>query len=326
MTRSATAIAHPNIALIKYWGNYDEELRLPSNGSISLTLGTLETQTTVTFRDELRSDQATINGRSASDASLTRISAHLDRIRLRAGIEDWAQVDSQNNFPTGVGIASSASAFAALTLAATTAAGLTLDPESLSRIARTGSGSACRSIYGGYVEWFPGQSDQESIARPLADPDHWQLFDIIAVVNREHKEVGSSAGHARAETSPLQAARVKDTPRRLGICRDAIRAQDFASLAAIVELDSNLMHAVMLTSKPALVYWSPGTIEVMHAVRNWRNQGLEVCYTIDAGPNVHCICTPNTVEKVVMGLSQITSVQEIIKALPGGPAVIVGSS
>lgn len=321
--RTASAVASPNIALIKYWGNRDHELRLPSNGSISLTLGGLETRTTVTFDETLPFDRLTVDGSQPNNSALVRVSEHLDRIRHLAGIHTPARVESRNNFPTGVGIASSASAFAALTLAGTAAADLSLNPKELSRLARLGSGSACRSIFGGYVEWYAGETHADSHAEPLAPPEHWDLIDLIAVISREHKGIGSTQGHTLADTSPLQSARVTDALRRLNICRDALLHRDFPTLASIVEQDSNLMHAVMFTSIPALIYWSPTTIEVMQAVTTWRAEGLEVCYTIDAGPNVHCLCTKQYADQVEERLSHLPGVIDLLRAHPGGPASVI---
>jgi len=321
--RTARAVASPNIALIKYWGNLDHNLRWPSNGSISLTLGGLETRTTVTFDETLPSDRLTVDGLTLPNSALLRVSEHLDRIRRIAGIHTPAHVESQNNFPAGVGVASSASAFAALTLAGTAAADLSLNPKELSRLARLGSGSACRSIFGGYVEWHAGETDADSYAEPLAPPEHWDLIDLIAVISREHKGVGSTQGHTLADTSPLQSARVADAPRRLNICRDALLHRDFPTLASIVELDSNLMHAVMFTSTPALIYWSPATLEVMHAVTAWRAEGLDVCYTIDAGPNVHCLCRKQHADQVEERLDYLPGVIDLLRAHPGGPASVI---
>ncbi|MEE8567072.1 MAG: diphosphomevalonate decarboxylase [Anaerolineales bacterium] len=321
--RTASAVASPNIALIKYWGNRDHELRLPSNGSISLTLGGLETRTTVTFDETLPSERLTVDGSQPNNSALVRVSEHLDRIRHLAGIHTPARVESRNNFPTGVGIASSASAFAALTLAGTAAADLSLNPKELSRLARLGSGSACRSIFGGYVEWYVGETHADSHAEPLAPPEHWDLIDLIAVISREHKGIGSTQGHTLADTSPLQSARVTDALRRLNICRDALLHRDFPTLASVVEQDSNLMHAVMFTSIPALIYWSPTTIEVMQAVTTWRAEGLEVCYTIDAGPNVHCLCTKQYADQVEERLGHLPGVIDLLRAHPGGPASVI---
>ncbi|HLF89622.1 MAG TPA: diphosphomevalonate decarboxylase [Anaerolineales bacterium] len=318
--QSATAIAQPNLAFIKYWGNQDHTLRIPSNGSISMNLAGLETQTRVRFDAGLPGDSLTLDGHPASEPALARAKAMLDRVRDMAGIRDPAEITSGNNFPTGTGIASSASAFAALALAASFAAGLSLDEAELSRLARTGSGSACRSVPGGFVEWQVGSTHTDSFAFTIASPEYWTLVDCVAIVSTEHKPTGSTEGHALANSSPLQTARVADAPHRLDICRRAIRTRDFETLADIVELDSNMMHSVMMTSSPRLIYWQPGTLAVMEAVRRWRAEGIPACYTIDAGPNVHVLCEASALQKVEKGLEEIPGVLKVLSAGPGGPA------
>ncbi len=317
---TATAQACANIAFIKYWGDRDAALRIPSNGSISMNLEGLYTRTEVSFAPELNKDMLTINAFPISGPGLARVSALLDRVRQMAGMKLCAQVTSQNNFPIGAGLASSASAFAALSLAASAAAGLQLSEQDLSRLARTGSGSACRSVPGGFVEWQAGESDADSFAFSIAPPDHWSLADCIAVVSQAHKFTGSTEGHARAYTSPLQAARQEEVPRLLMECRRAILERDFDSLAIVTELDCQLMHAVMMTSSPPLLYWQPATLSVMQAVRSWRRGGLPVCYTIDAGPNVHVICEAGAAAQVSVQLGEVPGVSQVLVASPGGPA------
>ncbi len=319
---SATATAHPNIALIKYWGDIDPELHIPANGSISMNLSGLTTRTMVSFNPSLQEDQFIFNGEPTVGTALERVSIILNRVRRLAGISTFARVESKNNFPVAAGIASSASGFAALSLAASRSVGLILTEKDLSRLARIGSGSACRSIPGGFVEWQLGHNDTDSYAYSIAPPDFWDVADCITIVSPEEKSISSSAGHALAATSILQAVRVADAPHRLSLCRDAIRRRSFPALTEIVELDSNLMHSVMNTSTPALLYWQPGTIEIIQAVQTWRKAGLPVCYTIDAGPNVHVLCPGYWEEKIVERLRQLPCVLEVIPSHPGGPAKI----
>lgn len=320
---TATAQANPNIAFIKYWGNRDNILRLPSNGSISMNLDGLYTRTTVSFQPSLPYDELIINGREVMGPGLDRISYILDIIRGMANIHERAEVMSENNFPSGAGIASSASAFAALALAGSKAAGLTLSEPELSRLARRGSGSAARSIPGGFVEWQAGTGDEDSFAFSIAEPGHWNLVDCVAIVSAAHKKTGSTEGHFVAPTSPLQAARLADATRRLDICRKAILERDFDTFASIVELDSDMMHAVMMTSMPALHYWKPASLDVMTCVRQWRSEGVPVCYTVDAGPNVHVICLETEAHSIEKRLREIRGVDKVLVARAGGPATIV---
>ena len=320
---TATATACPNIAFIKYWGNRNATLRLPSNGSISMNLDGLYTRTRVKYNADLKEDALTINGSPVNHSGLVRVQRFMDEVRRLAGVTMCAQIDSENNFPIGAGIASSSAAFAALSLAATHAAGLDLLEQGLSRLARRGSGSACRSIPEGFVEWQAGTSDKDSYAYSIASPEYWPVADVIAIVSSDHKEVGSSEGHSLAGTSPLQPARVAGTQQRLDFCRQAIQQRDFSALARIVELDSNLLHAVMITSQPALFYWAPASLTVMRAVIAMRKGGLPVCYTLDAGPNVHVLCLTEWMTKVVEAVKQIPGVQQVITARAGGGAHLV---
>jgi diphosphomevalonate decarboxylase len=323
---TATAQASPNIAFIKYWGNRDNTLRIPMNGSISMNLDGLFTRTTVSFQPSLSFDELIINGHEVRGAGLERVSHILDLIRGMARINERAEVMTENNFPSGAGIASSASAFAALALAASNAAGLNLREQELSRLARRGSGSAARSIPSGFVEWQAGTTDEDSFAFSIAEPDHWNLVDCVAIVSASHKKTGSTEGHPIAATSPLQAARVADAPRRLEICRNAIFNCDFDSFASIVELDSDMMHSVMMTSTPALHYWKPASLEVMNNVRAWRAEGIPACYTVDAGPNIHVICPETEAHIIDTRLREISGVEDVLVARPGGPAKIVNGN
>jgi diphosphomevalonate decarboxylase len=323
-TRTATAIAHPNIAFIKYWGNRDQELRIPSNGSISMNLGGLFTRTNVTFDESIESDQLLIAGEEATGQALSRMTNFLSLVRTQSGIDTFARVESENNFPMGTGIASSASAFASLSLAASAAAGLDLNEGELSRLARRGSGSACRSIPGGFVEWQAGTSDNDSYAFSVAPTDHWDLIDLVAIVSQEHKATGSAEGHLRANTSPFQEARITEVPKHLQICRDAILKKDFQAFAEICEYDTHMMHAVIMTSSPTLIYWQAPTLAIMQAVRSWRADGISVCYTIDAGPNVHVICEGQFQDQVKARLHDIPGVKRVLSAQPGGPARLIG--
>jgi len=315
----ATAVAHPNIALIKYWGNRDHALRIPANSSLSMNMGGLTTTTTVTFDDALADDIVVLDGVEQSGGARERVVHMLDRVRSMADVKTRACVESRNDFPAGAGLASSASGFAALALATSAAAGLNLDEAALSRLARLGSGSACRSVPAGYVEWQAGTDDASSYAFSIAPPEHWDLRDEIAIVDMAHKAVGSTQGHALADTSPLHAGHVATIPDRLARVRAAILRRDFAALAPVVEDDALAMHAVMMTSNPPLIYWLPATVAIIHAVRAWRAEGLPVCFTIDAGANVHCLCEASAASGVKRRLESIPGVEELLMAAPGGP-------
>jgi diphosphomevalonate decarboxylase len=317
---TASATANSNIAFIKYWGNRDDHLRLPASGSISMNLDGLQTQTTVTVTPDAADDEVIIGGTLADGNAAGRVSRFLDIVRTLAGTTDHARVSSANNFPTGAGIASSASAFAALAIAGSHAYGLNLDERALSALARRGSGSASRSIPAGFVEWYAADTDAGSYAESFAPVDHWALVDCVAIVSRQHKETGSTEGHAIAATSPLQSARLATAPQRLAACKQAVLDRDFTKFADVVELDSTVMHSVMMTGSPALFYWQPATLAVMDQVRRWRASGIPVCYTIDAGANVHCLCETAAADTIQNGLMAIPGVADVLRAGVGGGA------
>ena len=322
--KTATARAHSNIAFVKYWGNRDHDLRLPSNSSVSMNLSDLHTTTTVEWNTRLSEDVLTINGKAASEAALRRVRIHLRNLRNRFEIDDYAEVTSSNNFPMGTGIASSASAFAALTVAAAAAIQFELSERETSTLARLGSGSAARSIPAGFVEWHAGSCHETSFAESFAPPRHWKLVDLIAIVSRAHKRIGSTAGHETAASSAIQSARVESARERIDALKSAIMRRDFDRFARIVEEDSNLMHAVMMTSQPPLFYWQPLSLTIMKAVRRWRlREGLQVCYTLDAGPNVHCICLASDADAVRERLRGLANGIEVLPSGVGAGAYIL---
>jgi diphosphomevalonate decarboxylase len=318
----ATAAAHPNIAFIKYWGKRNLGLNLPANPSLSMNLAAMTTVTTVEFHAGLETDLVEWDGRPAVGQARDRVVAHLDRVRALAGIAVRARVSSRNDFPAGVGLASSASAFAALSLAASAAAGLDLGQAALSRLARLGSGSASRSIPAGFSLW-DGESDEASLARQVAPPEHWDLHDVVAVPSRQHKDVGSHDGHALAPTSPLHQARLAAVPALLEAVRSGIEQRNLDALGPAIETDALLMHGVMMTSLPSLLYWEPATLSVLHAVRAWRRKGLGVYFTMDAGPSVHCICAAGDAREVADRLAALTGVLDVLSSGPGGGARLV---
>jgi diphosphomevalonate decarboxylase len=313
----ASSIAYSNLALIKYWGNRHDALRLPVTGSISFNLDRAFTTTTIEFSSGLAADQIELDGAPAGGASAARISRHLDLLRALAGTSQLARVVSRNTFPMGAGIASSASGFAALTCAAAWALGLNLLERDLSRVARRGSGSAARSVPGGFVEWHAGDDDAQSFAETIAPAEHWPLHDLIAIVAHAEKAVGSTEGHHLAHSSPLFRARVARVEHDLPVMRRAILLKDFQALGEIAEADTLSMHAVMMTSRPSLLYWSPATVALIHAVREWRQAGLACYFSIDAGPNVHVITTPDAASETAQRLRALPSVAGLIDCMVG---------
>ena len=317
----ATAVANANLALVKYWGKRDERLILPRHGSISLTLKGLETRTAVTFERGLAQDEIRLNG--APLASGGRVQGLLDIVRALAGTTWRARVETENNFPAAAGLASSASAFAALALAASSAAGLRLDGPGLSRLARQGSGSACRSVYGGFVEWLPGDlaDGSDSFAVPIAPEEHWDLPVLIAIVHSGPKEVSSSEGMARSvATSPFYPAWRLAAERDLPVMRRAIRERDLGLLGRIAEENALRMHGTALAASPPVLYWAPGTLRVLEKVRALRRQGLEAYASMDAGPNVHVLASRGGLPALEAELAALPEVSEVRVSGPGPAA------
>jgi diphosphomevalonate decarboxylase len=310
----AASQAQPNIALIKYWGKRDAALNLPVVGSISITLESLWTRTDVRFVPDQQEDRVSLNGRTDA-AEARRIGKCLDLLRERAGVEYGAHVVSHNNFPTAAGLASSASGFAALVHAGAAALDLDLSLQEQSELARRCSGSAARSIFGGYVEWAHGTlaDGSDSVARPLLDAGAWPLRVAVAITSTAAKQVGSTEGMRRtAETSPYQAAWIDTQEADLSMARDAIRARDFDALARISEYSCLKMHALALAAQPGLLYWNGATVECMHRVRALRQQGVPVFFTVDAGPQLKAVCMPSAIEQVKAALRDVPGVLDVL--------------
>lgn len=316
----AAAKAHTNIALIKYWGKRDEQLFLPTNSSISLTLDKFYTETSVAFDPELGSDQFFLNGQQTDQKETAKITTFLDRIRTFSGKSLYAKIDSENHVPTAAGFASSASGFAALAAAATKAIGLDLDDRQLSQIARQGSGSASRSIFGGYVEWQKGekQDGSDCYALPILDEKAWDLRILSVEVTTKEKKVLSREGMKRTvETSPFYSGWLEAVEKDLLTAREAIKANDFEKLGHVVEANALKMHATTLGANPPFMYWQSATVEVLQEVQELRANGLEAYFTIDAGPNVKVLCKPEDEAKIMEKLSLLPVVREIHPCRPG---------
>lgn len=311
-----TARANSNIAFIKYWGNFDGRLRMPLNDSLSMNLDALKTETTVEFIDGPEDDEIVVGGEPADDKTRARVISQLDLIRKESKITTKARVHSRNNFPGATGLASSASAYAALTLAATKAAGLDVSERALSILARQGSGSAARSIPSGFVEWLAATNvtsvSDQSYARQLMAPDAWDLKDVIAIVSRDPKKVGSSEGHAAVNSSPFLGERISRLPIRYHRVRRELLNKNLKGMGSEIEAEAIELHLLAMTSRPPIFYWSPATVRVMDAVRQWRDEGLSAYYTLDAGPNVHVLVEADGAEEIANRLKTFADVQEVI--------------
>ena len=310
----AVAVAYANLAFVKYWGKLNPDLNIPANSSISMNLSNAKTVTEVYFSEDLDSDEVISEGRQVSKSSdfFQRIQKHLNRIRGLAGVSAFAVVKTSSSFPMSVGIASSASGFAALTLAGTKALGLSLSEKELSMLARLASGSACRSIPSGFVEWVAGDSHDNSFAMQIAPPEHWDIFDVAVIVSPSAKKVSSTFGHKLAMGSPFWGARQDTLQKRLARVRKAIIQRDFTTLGQEAEAESISLHVIALTSSytegnrwfSGIYYWAPETLELMTAVQDWRSRGLEVYFSLDAGPTVHLLCERENLNKVLQVVNE----------------------
>lgn len=330
---AATYRASPNIALVKYWGMRDAALGLPFNSSLSLTLGRIHTTTRVRFDPGLDADRLELNGRLAVGRPREEVARFLDRVRERAGLIAQARVRSRNNFPTASGLASSASGFAALAGAATAAAGLSLDDSELSRLARLGSGSACRSVFGGFVLWEAGRraDGQDCVARQLFPASHWpELVDLVALIrDAPTKAVRSaSAMQQSVATSPGYAERLAQIPSRLRRMQRAIGERDADSLFPLVIEECDSFRAVCEGTVPTLDYLTAASRRVLAAVRelNARAGRAVAAYTHDAGAHVHVFTTEGDRASVRRALARLDGVGAVrtLRAGPGGRRVASG--
>lgn len=309
----ATARAGANIALVKYWGKRDARLNLPAAGSISITLAELDTRTTVSLQPDLAADELMLDGQPAR---AERIIPVLDRFRALSGCQRHCRVESTNSFPTGAGLASSASGFAALVVAADAAFGTRLDAAGLSEQARLGSGSAARSIFGGFVEMAAGHRDDgsDAVAQALLDAADWPLEVVVAITEAGPKSVSSTDGmNLTMKTSPFYRAWVESVPADLDQVRRAIAEADFEALAEVAEASALRMHASALAAQPGLLYWNPATVACLHEVRALRAAGTGVFFTVDAGPQVKAVCLPGQGAQVAGRLAGVNGVERVIK-------------
>jgi len=307
----ATAVAPSNIAFIKYWGRKDEVLRLPENGSISMNLSNLTTTTTVEFNKDYKEDEIIINNQKEAQEG-NRAIIHLDKIRSLARISLKAKVVTNNNFPTGTGLSSSASGFAALTVAGAKAAGLNLSEKELSILARQGSGSACRSIPDGFVEWLDGDTSATSYGVSLYPENYWDIVDVVAVVSKNKKEVSTTEGQKRANSSPFFAVRLSRMKNKINLIKKYIKEKDFIKFGELIEAEALELHSIMLTSNPSLIYLLPGSLRIMHMVKKWRQEGLRVYFTVNTGQDIHLICQKKEVDEVVKRVETIPDVKKTI--------------
>ncbi len=315
------ATANVNIALIKYWGKAERGgswgKNLAAVPSLSLTLAGLRTETTVRFAPDARVDSCTLDGSPLDPNGLARVVEVLDRVREVSDVRSRFEVVSVNHVPTAAGLASSASSMAALSAAACRCAGI-VDPTTVGRIARIGSGSACRSLDAGWVAW-----DGE-VARQVAAADHWDLEVIVGVISAERKALSSrQAMNRTAATSPFYSGWVRQAAETFDAGIRALADRDFDALGRAMELSTWRMHACAAGADPAIRYLKPATYAAIDAIETLRHSGVQCAYTMDAGPNVKVFCPANFADSVERRLTAVPGVTHTIRTRPGDAVRVI---
>jgi len=320
----ASAVADANIALVKYWGKRNKKLMLPHNSSISMTTDGLSTLTTVEFDKKYKEDIFILNGnkfKKGSEEYDEYIGVFLNFVREFSKINLKVKIVSQNNFPSTAGLASSAAGFAALATAINKSLNLGLSQTELSILARRGSGSATRSIFGGFVEWKKGEREDgsDSFAEQIVPSGYWPEFKmIIGITSKKEKKIKSRAGMAQTvKTSPYYKVWLESVNEDLKKVKEGILERNFPLVAKTAEENCLKMHALMMTARPSVIYWNKGTIEIIHSVLNWKGEGLETYFTIDAGPQVKILCLEKDIDGVRKRLRDIENLKDIIITKPG---------
>ncbi len=321
MLMKATAIANSNIALVKYWGKRNSDLILPYNSSISMTLDSLNTKTTVEFNKEFSDNEVIINGKTVEGEEKARVVHHLDLLQEFVTEKVFAKVKSESNFPKKAGLASSASGFAALTLAGIKALDQNLTTKELSILSRRGSGSASRSVLGGFVEWNKGSlpDGSDSHAIQIEKEDHWpELSMIVTIISTEEKKVSSRVGMSQTvKTSPFYPAWLDTIESDVEKMKKAISQKDFVLLGQIAENNALKMHATMHTTVPPIIYWESGSLTIMKEVITLREEGKECYFTMDAGPQVKILCLEDDLEVIKSRVNKLDVVRDIMICHPG---------
>lgn len=289
------ARAHTNIALIKYWGKANPSLRLPLMSSLSLTLDAFYTDTFISKANKM---EFVLNGKRQNGKAAERVFAYVKKLQQHFGLSGKLKIESTNHVPTAAGLASSSSAFAALAASFCSFYDLKINKKELSRLARLGSGSACRSVFGGFVVWQKGHDNDSSFAYPLDEQPKMDLQLLAVEVDAKPKKLSSTNGMEHAKTSPFYQIWLDRNDSEMQAMIAAIKANDFTKLGSLAELNANEMHAINLTSQPEFTYFEEKTIRAIKLVEKLRAQGIECYYTIDAGPNLKILTQLKNVKDI----------------------------
>lgn len=322
--------AHPNIALVKYWGKRNIEYNLPAAPSLSATLAGVKTVTEVAFKPECSRHELFLNGTQAPEKDRARLSAFLEKMITFAADEygtprnQFVEVKSDNDFPTAAGLASSASGFSALAYALSEALELNLSQAKLSEWSRIGSGSAARSIFGGWVVMNATDESETAIAHPIAKADHWDLRCVICVTTKGRKAIGSTeAMESTRKTSPYYEAWIEDTVSDVKAATSAVLEKNFEALTQIAERSCLRMHACAMSADPGIIYWNASTLNLIALCRTLRGEGLDVFFTIDAGPHVKMFYKSKHEERLLCLLNNSKDILQLIQTRIGGPARVL---
>lgn len=324
----STAISHPNKAIVIYWGNSDDRLNLPSRTSLSMTLQGVDRPLdyTVTLQTEqgIDRDRVTIDGHEDTGDIYSGIVRHLNAMRQIAGFKEKLLVSTKTTFPIGSGLAGSAAAASALAEAFAGLVNKGMDRNDISVLARRGSGSAARSVFGGFVK-LPKGKDGQSAAVQLFSEDHWDLRDIIAIVDAGSKKVKSSEGmRMSALTCPayIYSGFVDASEANAAGAQEAIKSRNLQQLGEVYEFDNALFREVCMNTEPPLDYWTRNTAEVFNEVTRLRGEGMTLFAGTDAGPNVHILCEPGDADQLIEAFRKLEGVKDVIHAKPGGPSTL----
>ncbi|MBD5429367.1 diphosphomevalonate decarboxylase [Lactobacillus sp.] len=315
-----TARAHTNIALIKYWGKANKELKTPLMSSLSMTLDAFYTDTTFEHGNHLTKDTFILNDTEQNSEQAKRVMNYVHRLQKEYGFSDHFKIDSFNHVPTSAGLASSASAFAALATAFAASYKLNLSKKELSQLARLGSGSATRSIYGGFALWHKGHDHNDSYAIAVDENPDWDLHMLAVEVNTHEKKISSTQGMIRAQTSPFYQSWLDKNTTEIKKMEEAIQEKDFTKLGQLSENSANEMHAINLSAQPGFTYFEPDTLKLIQLIHQLRQDGIECYYTIDAGPNVKILCTLKNRKKIISAVHNLLGNVKIVDA-SFGPGV-----
>ncbi len=316
----ATAVAYAIQGLVKYHGLKDSKRRIPFHDSISVCVEQLTTRATIEFSSQYQQDTAEINGRSATNAEASRVSAVVSPLKFLAKTKGHFKLSSKNNLPQGKGLGFSASAFASIAQASSKALGLDMEPERLSEIARLGAGSASRSLVGGFSIWYANKKGR-SYAEQLPTSENLNLAMAIVPIP---SQVRTDSAHEESVTSPFFSSRLKEVRKILPKMKRAIKSGSVDEVGKLAEADSLSLHAITMTGRNGLVLMSQETLSVIRGILSMRETDhMPVWYSLDTGPSVFVNTHADHIDKVCENIRKYTNFQ-VLRSGVGGPAHTIG--